>query len=97
MKEQPGFEEVDLNVILPYKRHDANLDERSKARMQFIQDHARVIVVSDIHDMVDQADYLIAVYDNEQNLCSRTMQMVKYAEQKGMPIIFIHPDTGKVF
>jgi len=97
MKEQPGLEEVDLTVILPYKGHDANWDERSKARMQFIRDHTKVIVARDIHEMVDQADYLIAVYDNERSLCSRTMQTVKYAEQKGVPIIFIQPDTGKVF
>lgn len=107
LKEQPGFEEVDLTVILPYNGHDANWDERSKTRMQFIRDHARVIVVSDIHNaesyqecnryMMDRADYLVAVYDNERNMRSETMQIVKYAERKGVPIIFIHPDTGKVF
>ncbi|MDR2025457.1 MAG: DUF1273 domain-containing protein [Hungatella sp.] len=107
LKEQSGFEEVDLTVVLPFQGHDENWDERSKIRMQFIRNHARVIIVSDIPNaasylkrncfMVDRADYLVAVYDNERNLRSGTMQTVKYAEQQGMPIIFIHPDTAVVF
>ena len=106
LKERPGFEEVNLIVILPYDGHDVNWDERSKTRMQFIRDHARVIVVSNIHDvdsyskcnryMIDRADYLVAIYDNVKNLRTGTMQTVKYAEDKGVPIIFIHSDTAVI-
>ncbi|RFZ77479.1 DUF1273 family protein [Lacrimispora amygdalina] len=106
LKEQPGFKEVNLNVILPCDGHDAYWDERSKARMQFIRDHARVIVISHIHNaesylrcnryMIEQADYLVAVYDNERNIQTGTMQMVKYAERKRLHTVFIHPDTGQI-
>ena len=46
--------------------------------------------------MVNHADFLVAVYDNERNLRSGTMQTVHYAEKKGLAIIMIHPDTGAV-
>lgn len=46
--------------------------------------------------MVDHADFMVAVYDNERNLRSGTMQTVHYAEKKGLAITLIHPDTGAV-
>ena len=46
--------------------------------------------------MVDHADYLVAVYDNERNLRSETMQTVRYAEQNRLSIIFINPDTSEI-
>lgn len=106
MKEQPEFEDINLTVVLPFEGHDAKWDDRSKARMRFIRDHAGVIVVDNIPDaesylkrnryMVDRADYLVAVYDNDQTVRSETMQTVNYAKKKGLLITFIHPDSGKV-
>lgn len=46
--------------------------------------------------MVDHADYLVAVYDNERNLRSGTMQAVRYAERQGRTIRYIHPDTATI-
>ena len=46
--------------------------------------------------VVDHADFMVAVYDNERNLRSGTMQTVHYAEKKGLAITLIHPDTGAV-
>ena len=45
--------------------------------------------------MVDQADYLAAVYDDARNLRSGTMQCVRYAREKQVPVILIHPDTAE--
>ena len=38
----------------------------------------------------------LAVYDNERNLRSGTMQTVRYAERCGLTIAFINPDTATV-
>ena len=46
--------------------------------------------------MVDHADYLVAVYDNKRNLRSGTMQTVRYAQNKGITISFVNPDTATV-
>lgn len=46
--------------------------------------------------LVDHADCLIAVYDNNQNMRSGTGMTVRYAEKKGKPVTLIHPDTGRI-
>lgn len=46
--------------------------------------------------MVDQADYSVAVYDNVYSIQSGVRQTVHYAQKKGIPIVLIHPDSGKV-
>ena len=46
--------------------------------------------------MVDHADCLLAVYDNDRNLRSGTMQTVNYARKRKLPIILIHPDSAAV-
>lgn len=46
--------------------------------------------------MVDNSQFLIAVFDNEKNMRSGTMQTVNYALQKGLKISFIHPDTATI-
>ena len=44
--------------------------------------------------MVDRADYLLAVYDNEKH--GGTAYTVRYAQKKGRKIISIHPDTLEI-
>lgn len=105
LKEQPGYGDIELVVVLPFEGHDAKWDERSQRRMAFIRQHSTETVVVGETDcresylarnryMVDHADYLVAIYDNERKLRSGTMQTVGYAEKKRLPIILIHPDTA---
>lgn len=106
MKEQPEYEEVELITVLPFEGYDAKWDERSRSRMQFIRRHSRVVVVDSVQGsesylkrnryMVDHADYLIAVFDNEHSIRSGTQMTVNYARKRKLPIILIHPDSGKV-
>ena len=44
--------------------------------------------------MVDHADFLVAVYDNERSLRSGTMQTVRHAEKGKLAIMLINPDTA---
>lgn len=107
LKEQPGYGDIELVVVLPFEGHDAKWDERSKRRMDFILRMCSDCIVIGKEDcresyikrncyMVDHADYLVAVYDNERNLRSGTMQAVRYAEKNGRNIVFIHPDTANI-
>lgn len=107
LKEQPGYEDIELVVVLPFEGHDAKWDERSKRRMDFLRQMCSECVVIGTEDcresyimrncyMVDHADYMVAVYDNERNLRSGTMQAVRYAEKKKLPIILVHPDTSNI-
>ena len=107
LKEQPGYEDIELVVALPFFGHDAKWDQRSKRRMEFILQHCsrkEVIGNEDCREsyvkrncyMVDQANYLVAVYNDGRNMRSGTMQCVRYARKKQIPVILIHPDTAMV-
>ncbi len=109
LKEQPGFEDIQLHIALPFEGHDAGWDERSRTRMEFLIRHSTETVVVGIAGepstknyrlrnqyMVDHADCLLAVYDNDCSIRSGTGMTVSYARTKGEPAIFIHPDTAKI-
>ena len=109
LKEQPEYEDIELFLVLPFKGHDAGWDERSKNRLTFLREHCTGITVAGTEDramtenyklrgkyMVDQADSLVVVYDNEPKSCSDTGMIFDYAKQKGLRIILIHPDTAQV-
>lgn len=98
---------IELVVALPFIGHDAKWDQRSKRRMEFILKHcSRKEVIGNANYresyvkrncyMVDQANYLVAVYDDVRNLRSGTMQCVRYARKKAVPVILIHPDTARI-
>ena len=46
--------------------------------------------------LVNQADCLLAVYDNDRSIRSGTGMTVNLAKKKRIPVICIHPDTGIV-
>ena len=107
LKEQPGYGDIELVVVLPFEGHDAKWDERSKCRMDFLLRMCSDCVVIGKEDcresyikrncyMVDHADYLVAVCDNERTLRSGTMHCVRYARKNDVPVVLIHPDTANV-
>lgn len=46
--------------------------------------------------MVDHAEYIIGVFDNQKKLRSGTAQTVNYALHQGKVITLIHPDTMEI-
>lgn len=109
LKEQPEYGDIELVVALPFDGHDAEWDARSKSRLKFLLDHgtetvtvgttaepAAICYKKRNYYMVDHADCLLAVYDNERSIRSGTGMTVSYAQKKGLPITLIHPDTGVV-
>lgn len=109
MKEQTEFGDIELILALPFEGHDTEWEQRSRQRMAFLRKHCAdtIIVVPDgwlLDDcyrqrneyIVDRADVLVAVYDNDRSIRSGTGMTVNYARKKKLPIILIHPDTGIV-
>lgn len=107
MKGQPGYRDLDLYLILPCEGHDRKWDERSRKRMAFLREHCTgMIIVGEGMSaenyrvrnqyMVDRADVLLAVYDNDRSVRSGTGMTVHFAEEKGLQIILIHPDTAQI-
>lgn len=107
LKEQPEYREMELVVVMPYPGHDEQWDARSRERLAFLIRHSTECITVGTNAwrqsfyernryLVNNADCLLAVYDNEKNLQSGVAQTVNYARNKNLPIILIHPDTGKV-
>jgi len=109
MRGQEEYKDIELVVALPFEGHDAEWDLQSRSRLQFlICNSTKTVVVGTKAEtpatcykkrnyyLVDNADFLLAVYDNTRSIRSGTGMTVNYAYQKGLPIILIHPDTGAV-
>lgn len=107
MKEQQAYQDVELRLALPFEGYDSDWDDWHRKRMDFIRRYAeKVLILCETpssesykkrnYYMVEQAGYMIAVYDNAHNMRSGTQQAVNYAKKKGLQIIYIHPDTAQV-
>ncbi len=105
LKEQPEFPEIELVVVAPFPDHDKNWDEKNRGRLRFLISHSAEHLVIGQDDrqgsfvarnqyMLSHADVLLAVYDNDRTVRSGVRQVVMSAEKRGMPVVFIHLDTG---
>ena len=105
MQGQPGFSDIELILIEPFPDHDAQWDDWHQKRQSFLRSRCteqlvagtvpeRRSFVARNHYLVDHADVLVAVYDNDRTAHSGTGQTVLRAERQGVPVVFIHPDTG---
>lgn len=101
--------EIQLMIALPFKSHDTNWEERGRRRMALLIKHSTETMIVGEKEappavnyrrrnnyMVDHADCLLAVYDNDRSIRSGTGMTVNYARKKGLPIILIHPDSATV-
>lgn len=107
LKEQPEYNGIELVVVCPFPNHDEGWDSRSRERLTFLIQHSTEhIIIGKFaiaenylqrnRYMVDHADCLLAVYDNDVSIRSGTRMTVNYAETKNKPIVFIHPDIAKI-
>lgn len=106
MKEKPEFSEIRLTMVLPFEGYDTNWDQKSKTRNSRIRNLAEVLVVGNEpgissyikrnHFIVNQADIILAVFDNDRNSRSGIAMTVQYAERKKRSIVFIDPNNSVV-
>lgn len=105
LKEQPEFSELELAIIAPFPDHDAKWDEWSRNQLRFLISHSAEHLIIGKDDrpesyiarnqyMLDHADVVIAVYDNNRTVRNGVGRAVRAAERNGTSVVFIHPDTG---
>lgn len=104
---QPGYENIKLIVAIPFENYYSGWDEHSKRRLLTIIRKASycTTVGKEVgavgykrrnYFMVDHANFLLAVYDNNRKVRSGTGQTVNYALKKGRSIYFVNPDTAEI-
>ena len=107
LKAQTGYEDIKIIVVIPFIGYDSKWPDQSRHRLKkLIQNANDSIVISHSADvssykkrnyyMVDHAEYLIGVFDNQKKLRSGTAQTVNYALHQGKVITLIHPDTMEI-
>jgi len=109
LKKQPEYSDIQLHITLPFEGHDTAWEERSHRRMSSLIKHSTETVIVGQKEtlpalnyrrrneyMVDRAELLLAVYDNNRTIRSGTGMTVRLAEKKGLSITLIHPDTGEI-
>ena len=107
LKEEPGYEDLELAVILPFPGHDAKWDVRSGKRLEYLIQHSTEHLTASTEDcqksyisqnryLVDHAQYLVAVSEEHREQETGSFQVTAYAREKGLEIIYIHPDTAEV-
>ena len=102
LKEQPEYSDIELVLVLPFDGHDRDWDPKSRRRLSVLRQRSAKVVIAGTAEnnsvtnyklrnqyMVDHANCLLAVYDNDRNLRSGTMQTVNHARRKHLPIIYI--------
>lgn len=107
LKDEPGYEDIELIVVLPFPGHDAKWDIRSRKRLDHLirnsTEHFTIGVgecresyISLNRYMVDRVEYLVVVSERKTEVEGNSFHMTVYAREKGLEIIYIHPDTAKV-
>lgn len=105
LKKQEPYKDIQLIVALPFEGHDERWDERSRRRLNYLKQNSKCITIGTEPGpesyktrnayLLNQVDCLVAVYDNDRTVQSGTGLTVSTAEGKGLPIVLIHPDSGK--
>jgi uncharacterized phage-like protein YoqJ len=105
LKQQTDFSDIELFCAIPFPEHGEKFTAGQKKRYQYIIEHCTHKEVVSRHYspvaykrlnyfLVDKAQYLIAVYDQDKSERHGLGQMVNYAVKNNRQIIYIHPDTA---
>lgn len=78
------------------KKAEKSDSKSDKLHCSFSESKHRQLYKKRNYYMVDHADYLLGVFDNERRMRSGTAQTVNYALRQGKQIILIHPDTADI-
>ena len=107
LKEQPEYSDIELVLVLPFPRHDAEWDKVSRQRLSRLRQRSTEVVVAGTSEnppavnfklrdqyLINHTDCVLAVYDNNPEDRSAVNRVVTYARRKNMPITLLHPDSA---
>lgn len=101
------YPDIKLICAMPFPKHTAKWSDEQKQRFDKILSAAdeQITVCERYSDdaykqrnyyMVDNAQFIIAVFDDVKGQRSGTLQTVNYARRKNRQITPIHPDTASI-
>lgn len=107
LKADPYYQDIQLFIILPFDKHHHKWDDKSRERLRFIKDNCSGQYLIDEkltpdsykkcdYFLIEHADIVFVVYDNDITSRTTVGQAVNYAKSKCLPIILLHPDTAQI-
>jgi len=107
LKQQAEYAEIELFCAVPFPNHTEKFTHEQKKRHErILKESTYQEVVSRKYSptaykrlnyfMVDNSQYLIAIYDQDRSERSGLGQMVNYAMKNNLQITFINPDTADI-
>jgi len=107
LKQQAEYAEIELFCAVPFSDHTAKFTDGQKKRLQHIlsnctqqeiisRKYSPVAYKRLNYFMVDNSQYLIAVFDQDKSDRSSLVQMMNYAAKSKLEISVVHPDTAEI-
>lgn len=105
LRRQVEYRELDIVMVCPFPGHDVRWDPKSRARQQKLREGCTEILMGAEYPgaegykkrteyMMERADYVVAVYDNDPSHHSGVRTAMCIVEKRNLPMVLIHPDTG---
>ena len=105
MQRQVEYRELGVVMVCPFPGHDVRWDPKSQARQRKLREGCAKVLMGSEHPgaegykkrteyMLGQADYVVAVYDNDPKHYSGVRTAMCIVEKRNLPMVLIHPDTG---
>ena len=107
LKGQGEYSEIELFCAVPFQDHMERFTEGQKKRYERIlskstyqevvnRKYSPTAYKRQNYFMVDNTQYLIAIYDQDRTERNSLGQMVNYAMKNSLHITLIHPDTAEI-
>ena len=107
LKQQAAFSDMELFCAIPFSEHTEKFTDGQKKRYEeilsrcthkeTINRHYSPVAYKRLnYFLIDNSQYLIAVYDQDKSERQGLGQMVNYAIKNNRYIIFIDPDTADI-
>ena len=107
MRRQEEYQELEIVLVYPFPGHDERWDPKSRERLRHLKENcdqfvmgSKIVGAQGYRErtayMVEHADCLVAVCDDEPAGPSGVEAVLRMAEARKLPVVLIHPDTGKV-
>ena len=101
------YQELEIVLVYPFPGHDERWDPKSRERLRHLKENcdqfvmgSKIVGAQGYRErtayMVEHADCLVAVCDDEPAGPSGVEAVLRMAEARKLPVVLIHPDTGKV-
>ena len=101
------YQGLEIVLVYPFPGHDERWDPKSRERLRHLKENcdqfvmgSKIVGAQGYRErtayMIEHADCLVAVYDDEPAGPSGVEAALRMAEARKLPVVLINPDTGKI-